>query len=64
MSDRPPIDAEVWGETALLLPDEVSAVRWSNALTGETLGPFSARTLPVARVLGNFPVGLLEGRRE
>jgi (1->4)-alpha-D-glucan 1-alpha-D-glucosylmutase len=59
----PPIGEDVWGTTALLLPDTFSRMRWTNRLTGETFEPTPQRDLPVARVLDHFPVALLEGTR-
>jgi (1->4)-alpha-D-glucan 1-alpha-D-glucosylmutase len=61
---RPPLGAEIWGDTWLSLADAVSAgVTYRNALTGETLRA-GARDghagLPLATVLGYFPVALLE----
>jgi len=59
----PPVGEDVWGATALLLPDTFSRVRWTNRLTDETFDPTPQRDLPVARVLDHFPVALLEGTR-
>jgi (1->4)-alpha-D-glucan 1-alpha-D-glucosylmutase len=62
--DRPPTGPQVWGETALLLPSEAPAVSWANLFTGEAIEPPADRAVPMARVLGSFPVALLEGRRQ
>jgi maltooligosyltrehalose synthase len=53
----------VWDETALLLPPELPAARWTNVFTGATLDAPAGGTLPVARVLDSFPVALLVGHR-
>lgn len=64
---RPPLGRTVWGETSLVLPDQ-APVAWHNVLTGQTVrrdgGPTTAcagSALPVAAVLDEFPVALLEG---
>jgi (1->4)-alpha-D-glucan 1-alpha-D-glucosylmutase len=61
--DRPPTGSQVWGETALLLPPELPAAGWTNVMTGEVIESPGDRTLPVAGILGSFPVALLECRR-
>ncbi len=52
-----PIGSDVWGETAVALPDDAPAV-FANALTGETV---EARDggLALAEVLETLPVALL-----
>ena len=61
--ERPPLGAQVWGDTALMLPPELPAARWTNVFTGESFDTPAERTLPVAQVLGPFPVALLGGQR-
>lgn len=60
---RAPVGPEAWAHTGLRLPDELANYRWSNVLTAEVHEPPADHRLPVARVLGSFPVALLEGRR-
>ncbi|HKA06860.1 MAG TPA: malto-oligosyltrehalose synthase [Gemmataceae bacterium] len=56
----PPLGEDVWGNTVVPLPEPFGSLRWTNRLTGYTIEP--QNKLPVARVLGHFPVALLEGR--
>jgi (1->4)-alpha-D-glucan 1-alpha-D-glucosylmutase len=56
----PPLGEDVWGETGVALPEPFAGFRWTSRLTGDTIEP--ASKLPAARVLGHFPVALLEGR--
>jgi (1->4)-alpha-D-glucan 1-alpha-D-glucosylmutase len=58
-----PVGPEVWAHTGLRLPDELANFRWSNVLTAEVHEPAPDHRLPLARLLGSFPVALLEGRR-
>jgi len=55
-ADRPPLGAEVWGDTRLKLSD---GEMWLNHLSGERL-TVSGAGLAVGQVLGHFPVALLE----
>jgi (1->4)-alpha-D-glucan 1-alpha-D-glucosylmutase len=59
----PPIGEDVWGETALLLPEALAGFGWRDRLAGDTFHATPERTLSVARLLGRFPVALLEGKR-
>jgi len=56
----PPLGEDVWSETSVPLPELFAGLRWTNHLTGDKIKP--QRNLSVARVLGHFPVALLEGR--
>lgn len=61
-AERPPVGAEVWGDTAILLPADHAATSYENVFTGERITPAprgKALALPVAAVLGNFPAALL-----
>ena len=56
-----PTGERVWGASALHLPQETPG-DWVNILTGETLQARTSkrgRSLPLAQVLGKFPVALL-----
>jgi (1->4)-alpha-D-glucan 1-alpha-D-glucosylmutase len=61
--ERPPLGPQVWAETALILPPDLPAARWDNVFTGEAFDTPADRALPIAQVLGPFPVALLGGRR-
>ncbi|HUE75389.1 MAG TPA: malto-oligosyltrehalose synthase, partial [Chloroflexota bacterium] len=59
---QPPIGETVWSDAHLLLPDD-GRQRYRNLMTGEHLESvdYGGRpALPLARVLGHFPVALLE----
>jgi (1->4)-alpha-D-glucan 1-alpha-D-glucosylmutase len=62
--EQPPLGAEVWGRTRLLLPQQLAARNYRNVFTGEALEPArhdGAPGLPLAAALGQFPVALLYG---
>jgi (1->4)-alpha-D-glucan 1-alpha-D-glucosylmutase len=64
-TERPPLGAEVWGQTRLLLPAPLAGRSYENTLTGEVLAPESYQGTPgpsLASVLGRFPVALLRLR--
>jgi (1->4)-alpha-D-glucan 1-alpha-D-glucosylmutase len=54
-----PTGRDVWTDTEVRLPVELSSLRWRNVYTGEGLTPTSEGLLPVAEILGVFPVALL-----
>ena len=63
-SERPPLGVETWGETVVVLPavDEPGARAYCNLFTGEKVHSVlrdGKWVLPIAAVLGNFPVALL-----
>jgi (1->4)-alpha-D-glucan 1-alpha-D-glucosylmutase len=51
-----PLGEGTWKDTALLFPQQAPD-KWKNVLTGQKIG--GARRLPVAEILGEFPVALL-----
>jgi (1->4)-alpha-D-glucan 1-alpha-D-glucosylmutase len=52
-----PLGTDVWGDTAIELPENLAALEWDNALTGE---PHPAsRNLALGQLLNCFPVALL-----
>jgi (1->4)-alpha-D-glucan 1-alpha-D-glucosylmutase len=57
--ERPPLGAEVWGETTLPLPKEVPGTRFRNVLTQQTISLNADRALPLREALAHFPVALL-----
>jgi (1->4)-alpha-D-glucan 1-alpha-D-glucosylmutase len=66
-SASPPVGADVWLDTELLLPEQARGARFRNIFTGEpvdvsaTLGePGTPCRLAVASVLRTFPVAVLE----
>ncbi|MDB5311062.1 MAG: treY [Gemmataceae bacterium] len=61
-ADRPPVGRETWGDTAVRLPDEFRGGRWANVFTGAAVTA-TGGVLPVADVLGVFPVAVLIRRR-
>lgn len=60
--ERPPLGAEVWGDTRLHLPQELAGRPFVDIFTGQTL-PVDwcekGAGLPLANVLEHFPVALL-----
>jgi (1->4)-alpha-D-glucan 1-alpha-D-glucosylmutase len=56
--DTLPLGAEVWDDTAVVLPD-VPAGRARNRFTGAEVALAAGARLPLAELLGDFPVGLL-----
>ena len=60
--ERLPLGSEVWGNTRLLLPPQLTGRRYVNIFTGEELVPAGQEgspECPLGRVLGQFPVALL-----
>lgn len=55
------LDENVWEDTELQLPTRLLSMRWCNAFTGKIISPTTEPVLPVASILGNFPVALLIG---
>lgn len=59
----PPIGSDVWGDTWVTVPSWRSASRYRNIFTGEVLSTTATddrQTLPLAQILSEFPVGLIE----
>jgi (1->4)-alpha-D-glucan 1-alpha-D-glucosylmutase len=59
-ADVLPLGAGVWQDTRIALPP--SHGRWRNVLTGATAEADAANGAPLALVLADFPVALLEAR--
>lgn len=58
-----PLGSEVWGNSSIVIPEEISRDRFSNIFTGETLNPVEwngKRVLAAGKVFANFPVAMLE----
>ncbi|HJT77308.1 MAG TPA: malto-oligosyltrehalose synthase, partial [Gemmataceae bacterium] len=60
---RPPLGAEVWQDTRLLLPGVDPGARWRNFFTGEGLAAAEQQglSLAAADIFAHFPVALLLG---
>jgi (1->4)-alpha-D-glucan 1-alpha-D-glucosylmutase len=61
--ERPPLGADVWGDTWLALPPEYAGRRYRNHFTGEELTATDRdgiTGLPLAALCAHFPVALLE----
>ncbi|MDR3639216.1 MAG: malto-oligosyltrehalose synthase [Isosphaeraceae bacterium] len=56
-----PVGRDVWGDTQLILPDSVRAVRWRNLLTDEVLAADGQRMLHLGDVLQTIPLAWLVG---
>jgi (1->4)-alpha-D-glucan 1-alpha-D-glucosylmutase len=64
---HPPMGPKVWQETRLVLPHEQPNQKYVNILTAEELiteDHEGETTLPLSRLLSQFPVALLERARE
>lgn len=65
-TDRPPIGPEIWSDTEIVLPAQARGTKFRNLFTGETVDVLSTDEaggscrLPVAAVLSQFPVAVLE----
>jgi (1->4)-alpha-D-glucan 1-alpha-D-glucosylmutase len=62
-AERAPVGEEVWADTWLPLPPHLAGRAYRNLYTGEALAASireGAAGLPLAAVLGRFPVALLE----
>jgi (1->4)-alpha-D-glucan 1-alpha-D-glucosylmutase len=56
--EKPPIGANVWGDTRLVLPQGFGGKQFHNVFTGQQI-PTSAGELNASEALKNFPVALL-----
>lgn len=54
-----PIGQEVWGDTALLLPDTLRSGEWRNLFTNAQFQSNSDGEIPMAEICGVFPVAVL-----
>jgi (1->4)-alpha-D-glucan 1-alpha-D-glucosylmutase len=62
----PPLGEAIWGDTWLPIRDDPPGSEYRNIFTGEILNTTEGETgagLPVAQILRNFPVALLEATR-
>jgi (1->4)-alpha-D-glucan 1-alpha-D-glucosylmutase len=66
-SPEAPIAEKVWGDTGIVIPDEISDDTCNNVLTGERVevvrGGAARRTLPLAKVFSHLPVAMLEMKK-
>jgi (1->4)-alpha-D-glucan 1-alpha-D-glucosylmutase len=61
--DQLPFGRETWGDSWVVIPSEISAVRFNNIFTGETIGRVERDgrgALALEQVFANFPVAMLE----
>jgi (1->4)-alpha-D-glucan 1-alpha-D-glucosylmutase len=58
-ADRPFVEPGAWSDTAVTLPEDLAALRFRDAVTGDEHEPGAA--LPLGRALARFPVALLRG---
>jgi (1->4)-alpha-D-glucan 1-alpha-D-glucosylmutase len=61
-AERPPVGSEIWGDTSVELPDQDGEHSYSNLFTSKrsyAVDRGGKLTLPVAEILGDFPVALL-----
>ena len=61
--DEAPLGAEVWGESRLVLPEEIVGNHFRDLFTGETIERVERSGtggLPLAKVFAHFPVAMLE----
>jgi (1->4)-alpha-D-glucan 1-alpha-D-glucosylmutase len=64
-ASAPPIGPDVWLDSRLVLPADLSAASWVNVLTGEkfhVVGDGGTPILPLTEALGSFPVALFMAR--
>jgi (1->4)-alpha-D-glucan 1-alpha-D-glucosylmutase len=58
-----PLGRDVWGETFVLVPDDISGNAFHNIFTGEKIEGIDRngkRRLPIGQVFANYPVAVLE----
>lgn len=61
--DDMPLGKQVWGDSAIVLPDEIPGNRFRNILTGEATNVLEwngKKGLAFDQVFANFPVAMLE----
>ncbi len=66
-TERWPLGAESWCDTALILPRKMQDLVWDDVLTGERLVPErqdGKAVLPLARIFSHMTAALLAGRRQ
>ncbi len=58
-----PLGIEIWGDTRIVIPEEIPGKRFTNIFTGETVEKAEQDgkgVLPLGHALANFPVAMLE----
>jgi (1->4)-alpha-D-glucan 1-alpha-D-glucosylmutase len=58
-----PLGKQVWGESRIVISDEISGDRFRNILTGQTIqavGQNGQKVLPLGEIFAHFPVAMLE----
>jgi (1->4)-alpha-D-glucan 1-alpha-D-glucosylmutase len=62
-SDEMPLGREIWGDSRIVIPEEVSGNKFNNIFTGETIEETEQDGqggLALGEIFANFPVALLE----
>ena len=62
-SNEIPLGQEIWGNSRILIPEEISAKKFINIFTGEMIAETKQdgrRGLTLGEIFSNFPVALLE----
>ncbi len=62
-SNEIPLGQEIWGNSRILIPEEISAKKFINIFTGEMIAETEQdgrRGLTLGEIFSNFPVALLE----
>lgn len=62
-SNEIPLGQEIWGNSRILIPEEISAKKFINIFTGEMIAETKQdgrRGLTLGEIFANFPVALLE----
>lgn len=58
-----PLGKEIWGDSGIILPEEISGRRFRNIFTGERVekaGHYGEYRVPLSEIFANFPVAMLE----
>lgn len=66
-TDEMPLGKELWGDSRIVIPEEIAGDRFHNIFTGETLKSVEKegkRVLPLGEVFVHFPVAMLEEKND
>jgi (1->4)-alpha-D-glucan 1-alpha-D-glucosylmutase len=58
-----PFGKNVWGDSAIVIPDEIAGDKFRNIFTGESLQMIqkdTQRVLALSEIFAHFPVAMLE----
>jgi (1->4)-alpha-D-glucan 1-alpha-D-glucosylmutase len=62
-TEAAPLGEQIWGDSGIILPGEISGKRFRNIFTGEAVEKVNQHgksLLPLSEVFANFPVAMLE----